>query len=135
MFDCLPELSCWYHRMLYLYVSIVGHQNNQDGSGMHHQRSMSWLQLPKMTAGSRPERPLKLQQITLHPDVLHKVSDSISTATWLILVMINDLETPADLWEYVDDTSYSEIVTKGSESKLQEAVDDLSRQGVLMGSN
>ena len=46
--------------------------------------------------------------------------------------MINDLDTPAaDLWKYVDDTSCSEMVTKGSESKLQEAVDDLSRQASI----
>ena len=25
MFDCWPELSCWQHCMLYLYVSIVVH--------------------------------------------------------------------------------------------------------------
>ena len=47
--------------------------------------------------------------------------------------MINDLDTQADLWKYVDDTSCSEIVTKGSESKLQEAVDDLSRQASIDG--
>ena len=52
---------------------------------------------------------------------------------WLFLVMINDLDTPADVWKYVDDTSCSEIVTKGSESKLQEAVDDLSRQASIDG--
>ena len=52
---------------------------------------------------------------------------------WLFLVMINELDTPVDMWKYVDDTSCSEIVTKGSESKLQEAVDDLSRQASLDG--
>ena len=52
---------------------------------------------------------------------------------WLFLVMINELDTPFDMWKYVDDTSCSEIVTKGSESKLQEAVDDLSRQASLDG--
>ena len=52
---------------------------------------------------------------------------------WLFLVMINDLDTPVDLWKYVDDTSCSEIVTKGSESKLQEALDDFSRQASLDG--
>ena len=49
---------------------------------------------------------------------------------WLFLVMINDLDTPVDMWKYVDDTSCSEIVTKGSRSKLQ---DDLSRQASLDG--
>ena len=52
---------------------------------------------------------------------------------WLFLVMINELDTPVDMWKYVDDTSCSEIVTKGSESKLQEAVDDHSRQASLDG--
>lgn len=52
---------------------------------------------------------------------------------WLFLVMINDLDTSADMWKYVDDTSCSEIVRKGSESKLQEAVDDLSRQASIDG--
>ena len=46
---------------------------------------------------------------------------------------MNDLDTPADMWKYVDDTSCSKIVTKGSESKLQEAVDDLSRQASIDG--
>ena len=51
----------------------------------------------------------------------------------LFLVMINDLDTPADMWKYVDDTSCSKIVTKGSVSKLQEAVDDLGRQASIDG--
>ena len=51
----------------------------------------------------------------------------------LFLVMINDLDTPVDMWKHVDDTSCSEIVTKGSESKLQEALDDHSRQASLDG--
>ena len=42
--------------------------------------------------------------------------------------LINDLDTPADMWKYVDDTSISETVEKGRESNLQRVVDDLSRQ-------
>jgi len=42
--------------------------------------------------------------------------------------MINDLDTLADMWKYVDDTSISETVEKGCESNLQRVVDDLSRQ-------
>ena len=49
---------------------------------------------------------------------------------WLFLVVINDLDTLADMWKYVDDTSCSEIVTRGSENIFQEAVDDLSRQAM-----
>ena len=52
---------------------------------------------------------------------------------WLFVVMISDLDTPVDMWKYVDDTSCSEIVTKGNKSKLQEAVDHLSRQASLDG--
>ena len=37
------------------------------------------------------------------------------------------------MWKYVDDTSCSEIVTKGGVSKLQEAVHDLSRQASIDG--
>ena len=52
---------------------------------------------------------------------------------WSFLVMINDLDTPADMCKYVKDTSCSEIVTKGSGSKLQEAVDNLSRKASFDG--
>ena len=41
---------------------------------------------------------------------------------WLFLVLINDLEISslnAQLWKYVDDTTISEIVAKGNESKSQ----------------
>ena len=53
---------------------------------------------------------------------------------WLFLVTINDLDTPADMWKYVDDTSISETVEKGCESNLQRVVDDLSRQSSSEGS-
>ena len=33
-----------------------------------------------------------------------------------------DLDTPADMWKYVDDTSISETVGKGCESNLQRVV-------------
>ena len=52
---------------------------------------------------------------------------------WLFLIMINDLDTPADMWKYVDDTSISETVGKGRESNLQRVVDDLSRQSSSEG--
>ena len=41
---------------------------------------------------------------------------------WLFLVLINDLEistSNTQLWKYVDDTTTSEIVAKGNESKSQ----------------
>ena len=52
---------------------------------------------------------------------------------WLFLIMINDLDTLADMWKYVDDTSISETVRKGRESNLQRIVDDLSRQSSSEG--
>ena len=52
---------------------------------------------------------------------------------WLFSIMINDLDTPADLWKCVDDTSISETVGKGCESNLQRVVDDLSRQSSSEG--
>ena len=47
--------------------------------------------------------------------------------------MINDLDMPADMWEYVDDSSVSETVEKGCESNLQRVVDDLLRQSSSEG--
>ena len=44
---------------------------------------------------------------------------------WLFLLMINDLTVPSifDMWKYVDDTTVSENIPKGQQSKSQEAVD------------
>ena len=52
---------------------------------------------------------------------------------WLFLIMINDLDTSADMWKYVDDISVSEIVERGLESELQVAVDDLASQSSREG--
>lgn len=52
---------------------------------------------------------------------------------WLFLIMINELNTSADLWKFVDDISVSEIVQKGDDSKLQHAIDDLARQSIREG--
>ena len=72
--------------------------------------------------------------VTLNSALYHLASAREQNwAPGLFLVMINDLDTPADMWKYVDDTSCSEIVTKGGVSKLQEAVDDLSRQASIDG--
>ena len=35
---------------------------------------------------------------------------------WLFVLMINDLDTNAQQWKYVDDTTVSEVVVKGGES-------------------
>ena len=47
--------------------------------------------------------------------------------------MINDLDTTADMWKYVDDTSISELVEKGHASNIQNVVSDLSRQSISEG--
>ena len=38
---------------------------------------------------------------------------------WLLVLMINDLNTNAQLWKYVDDTTVSEVVVKGGKSHVQ----------------
>lgn len=48
---------------------------------------------------------------------------------WLFLILINDLNAgEADMWEYVDDTTISEVIAKGQESCIQQMVDDLAIQ-------
>ena len=45
---------------------------------------------------------------------------------WLFLIMISDLDLPGNLfnvWKYVDDTTVSEIIPRGSSSKVQLAAD------------
>ena len=44
---------------------------------------------------------------------------------WLFLLMINDLTVPSifNMWKYVDDTTVSESIPKGQQSKSQEAID------------
>ena len=38
---------------------------------------------------------------------------------WLFVLMINDLDTNAQQWKYVYDTTVSEVVVKGGESHAQ----------------
>ena len=54
---------------------------------------------------------------------------------WLFLTMINDIDTPVDLWKYVDDTTISEVVGKGHENDIQRVEDSLSRQSNSDGFN
>ena len=46
---------------------------------------------------------------------------------WLFLALINDLDLSdnlnADIWKYVDDTTTSEVVTKGNQSNVQSIAD------------
>ena len=53
---------------------------------------------------------------------------------WLFLVLINDLNLAASsdhnsprIWKYVDDTTTSEVVAKGSDSNAQQIVDRVSQ--------
>ena len=41
---------------------------------------------------------------------------------WLFIIVINELEVPAtDLWKYVDDTTFSETISKNQDSHIQAA--------------
>ena len=44
---------------------------------------------------------------------------------WLFLLIINDLTVPSifNMWKYVDDTTVSESIPKGQQSRSKQAVD------------
>ena len=56
-----------------------------------------------------------------------RVPERTKLGPWLYLVLINDLNScdtkNADMWKYVDDTTTSEIITKGEKSNAQAVVD------------
>ena len=51
------------------------------------------------------------------PPVYHRVP---KLGPWLFVLMINDLDTNAQQWKYVDDTTVSEVVVKGRVRHMQE---------------
>ena len=47
------------------------------------------------------------------------VPQATKLGPWLFVLMINDLDTNAQQWKYVYDTTVSEVVVKGGESHAQ----------------
>ena len=67
----------------------------------------------------------KLSEVQELP-LREKVQIGCIVESWLFLLMINDLSVPSifDMWKYVDDTTVSETILKGStQGKSREAVD------------
>ena len=58
------------------------------------------------------------------------VPEGTKLGPWLFLVLRNDLNLShnlnAQLWKYVDDTTTSEVVVKGSDSNAQQLADRLT---------
>ena len=59
------------------------------------------------------------------------VPQRTNLGSWLFLVLINDLNLShnlnAQLWKYVDDTTASEVVVKGSDSNAQQLADRVAQ--------
>lgn len=57
------------------------------------------------------------------------VQQGTKLGPWLFLIMITDLNAgETDIWKYVDDTTISEVMTKGQESCIQQMIDALAIQ-------
>ena len=57
------------------------------------------------------------------------VSQGTKLGPWLFIIMINDLNiSGVDMWKYVDDSTFAEIIQKDEISHIQATVDDLANK-------
>ena len=72
------------------------------------------------------------QRLKLNSDCFSKFRNfckGTKIGPWLFLAMINDLAIPgnsSDLWKFADNTTVSEIISKGGSSGLQEQVNQIN---------
>ena len=71
-----------------------------------------------------PESQTQQRLFSEWGNVPSRVPQGTKLRHWIFLLMINDLSVPSifNMWKYVDDTTVSETLPKGQQSKAQDLV-------------